>query len=77
MHACPLLHLVVLAALLQKKVVSHNDSLTKWDAENKLLHLILDQCTMPLQVVSATANVLDTFECKKEATMLRRKLGLC
>ena len=72
---CPPFHLVVLAALYQKKVITQHD-LQKWkgDPQNILLNLILDQYTKPPEDVVKTADVLDTFECKKAAKMLRCKL---
>ena len=42
-----------------------------------LLNLILDQYTKPPEDVATTADWLDTFECKKEAKMLRCKLVFC
>ena len=39
--------------------------------------VILDQCTKPSEDVATTADVLDMFECKKEADMLRCELGMC
>ena len=73
---CPPLHLVVLAALYQKKVIAQHD-LQEWREEERLLHVILDQCTKPSEDVATTADVLDMFGYKKEADMLRCKLCLC
>ena len=74
---CPSLHLVVLAALYQKKVIAQHD-LQKWkgDAQSILVNLILDQHTKPPEDVTTTADVLDMSGCKKEAKMLRCKLVL-
>ena len=72
---CPPLHLVVLAALHQKKVITQHDfQKLRGRAQNMLLNLILVQYTKPPEDVAMTADVLNTFECKKEAKMLRRKL---
>ena len=75
MSTYPPLHLVVLAALYQKKVIAQHD-LQKWkeDARFMLLNLILDQYTKPPEDVATTADVLDTYEWKKEAKMMRCKL---
>ena len=40
-----------------------------------LFDLILDQYTKPSEDVATTANVLDMFECKKEAEMLKCKFS--
>ena len=74
---CPPFHLVVLAALYQKKVITQHD-LQKWkgDPQNILLNLILDQYTKPPEDVATIADVLDMSGCKKEAKMLRCKLVL-
>ena len=73
MHSCVNLftfHVVVLAALLRVKAIAKSHlMITKWDAENKLLDLIFDQCTSSEDVAS-TSDVLDMSECKKEAKML-------
>ena len=75
---CPTLHLVVLAALYQKKVIAQHDLQERREnAQEVLLCIILDQCRKPSEDVATTADVLDTFGCKKEADMLRCKLGLC
>ena len=75
---CPPLHLVVLAALYQKKVIAQHDlQERRGDVQEVLLYIIMDLCTKPSEEVTATANVLDTFGCKKEADMLKCKLGLC
>ena len=75
---CPPLYLVVLAALYQKKVIAQHDlQERRGNVQEVLCHIILDQCTKPSEGVTTTADVLDTFGCKEEATMLRRKLGLC
>ena len=76
---CPPLHRVVLAALYQKKVIAQHDLQKRRgdDAQEVLCHIILDQCTKPSEDVATTADVLDTVGCKKEADMLRCKLGLC
>ena len=75
---CPPLHLVVLAALYHKKVIAQH-YFQEWreNAQELLLYIILDQCRKLSEDVTTTANVLDTFEFKKEAAMLRCKLGLC
>ena len=77
-QTCPPLHFVVLAALHQKKVIAQHD-LQKWEgsARDMLLGLIFDLCTRPSEDVATTADVLDMVGWKKEAEMLRRKLGLC
>ena len=66
------------AALCQKKVITQHD-LQKWkgSAWNMLLDLIFDLCTRPSEDVATTADVLDMVGCKKEAEILRGKLGLC
>ena len=48
-----------------------------WNAANKLLNLIFDQCRKSSEDVATTADALDMFGCKKEADMLRCKLVLC
>ena len=74
---CPPLHLVVLAALYQKKVIAQHDLRERrGNAQEVLCHIIFDQCTKPSEDVATTADVLDTVGCKKEADMLRCKLGL-
>ena len=70
------LHLVVLAALLWEKVIAQHDlQKRKVNAKKKLFHLILDQYTKPSENLATTADVLDMYGCKKEADMLRCKLG--
>ena len=74
---CPPLHLVVLAALYQKKVIAQH-YFQEWreNAQEMLCHIILDQCSKPSEDVATTADVLDMCGCKKEADMLRCRLGL-
>ena len=68
----------VLSVLHQKKViVQHDLQKRRGNAQELLLYIILDQCTKPSEDVTTTADVLDTFGCKKEADMLRCTLGLC
>ena len=78
MQTCPPLHFVVLAALYQKKVITQHD-LQKWKRSswNMCLDLIFDLCTRPSEDVATAADVLDMVGWKKEAEMLRGKLGLC
>ena len=78
MQTCPPLHFVVLAALYQKKVITQHD-LQKWkrSAWNMCLVLIFDLCTRHSEDVATAADVLDMVGWKKEAEMLRGKLGLC
>ena len=68
----------VLAALYQKKVIAQHD-LQKWkrSARNMRLGLIFDLCTRLSEDVATAAGVLDMVGWKKEAEMLRGKLGLC
>ena len=68
----------VLAALYQKKVIAQHD-LQKWtgSARNMLVDLIFDLCTRLSEDVATAADVLDMVGWKKEAEMLRGKLGLC
>ena len=80
---CPPLHFVVLVALYQKKVITQHD-LQKWkrsawkgSAWNMRLDLIFDLCTRPSEDIATAADVLDMVGWKKEAEMLRGKLGLC
>ena len=74
---CPPLHLVVLAALYQKKVITQHDlQKLRGRAQNMLLNLILGQYTKPPEDVATIADVLDMSGCKKEAKMLRCKLVL-
>ena len=79
LFTCPPLHLVALATLYQRKVISQHDLQERRgdDAQEVLCHIILDQCTKPSEDVATTADVLDTVGYKKEAEMLRCKLGLC
>ena len=67
----------VIAALYQKQLIAQHD-IQKWkgSAGNIIHCLILDQCTKPSEDVATTADMLDEFECKKEAEMLRGKLGI-
>ena len=78
-QTCPPLHFVVLAALYQKKVIAQHDlqKWTEWSPQNMLLDLIFDLCTRPSEDVATAADVLDIVGWKKEAEMLRGKLGLC
>ena len=68
----------MLAALYQKKVIAQHD-VQKWmgSARNMRLDLIFDLCTRPSEDVATVADVLDMVGWKKEAEMLRGKLGLC
>ena len=68
----------MLVALHQKKVIAQHD-LQKWtgSARNMLLDLIFDLFTRPSEDVATAADVLDMVGLKKEAEMLRGKLGLC
>ena len=68
----------MLVPLYQKEVITQYD-LLKWkrSALNMHLDLIFDQCTRPSEDVATTADVLDMVGWKKEAEMLRGKLGLC
>ena len=72
------LQFVVLAALYHKKVIAEHD-VQKWkgSAQSILLHLIFDLCTRPSEDIATMADVLDLVRWKKEAVMLRGKLGLC
>ena len=67
----------MLAALYQKKVIAEHDRQKLKSARNMLLDLIFDLCTRPSEDVATTADVLDMVGWKKEAEMLRGKLGLC
>ena len=67
----------MLVALYQKKVVAEHDRQILKSARNMLLDLIFDLCTRPSEDVATTADVLDMVGWKKEAEMLRGKLGLC
>ena len=66
------------AALYQKKVIGQRD-LQKWkgNARNMLLGLICDLCTRRSEDVATMADVMDMVGWRKEAAMLRGKLGLC
>ena len=77
-RTCPPLHFVVLVALYQKKVIAQHD-LQKWkrSAQNMHLDFIFDLCTKPSEDIATAADVLDMVGWKKEAEMLRGKLGLC
>ena len=68
----------MLAALYQKKVIVEHD-LQKWkeSASDMHLYLIFDLCTRPSEDVATAADVLNMVGWKKEAEMLRGKLGLC
>ena len=79
----PHVHLVtlsiVLAGLQQKKVLTPQDVMKlKEETQYMLLNLILDHSRKSPEDVATTADVLDTFGCKKEAAMLKCKLnGAC
>ena len=62
--------------MYQKKVIAQHD-VQKWmkDAEYMLNNLIFDLCARPSEDVATAADVLDMVGCKKEAEMLRGKLG--
>ena len=72
---CPPCYLVVLAGLQQKKVLAPQDVVKmKEDPQYMLLNLILDYSKKSPEDVATTAEVLETFGCKKEAAMLKCKL---
>ena len=81
MTTCPPIHFAGLAALYQKKVLTeHNVQGLKGKAysdENILLSLIVDLSQKSSENVATAAEVLDGLECKKEANVLRCKLGQC
>jgi len=68
----------VLAALYQKKFIAKHD-LQKWKGStwDMLFDLIFYLCTNLSEDVVTMADVLNTVGWKKEAEMLRGKLGLC
>ena len=78
---CPPLHLAVLAALYQENVLTEHDvQELKEKAHNDesiLLSLVVDLIQRSSEDVATAAEVLDGLECKKEANVLRCKLGQC
>ena len=66
----------MLAVLQQKKILAPRDVTRMKDTQHMLLNLIFDHSKKSPEDVAKTADVLDTFGCKKEAAMLRGKLVL-
>ena len=64
----------MLAGLKQKNVLSLHVTITKDNAQHKLIDLILDHLEKSPEDVATTADVLDAYGCKKEAAMLKCKL---
>ena len=67
----------MLAAVYQKKVIAKH-GLQKWKGStwDMIFDLIFDLCTRPSEDIASTVDVLNMVGWKKEAEMLRGKLGL-